>query len=380
VFVVILVIFYTQLNTAQVPVHRIAQSVILVGPVSEPTARKCGQTLPFFIDLDNCLENRYHWDIALTFPIYVMAFLSFIGWWFFTLFAGVGLTSLPMDLINEYRTRPKPMKTATYFEEKRKLGERAKSLVEVGEQLKKKSRDSSVSRTEKRKLRKNMREFEKHYYYLKQDYKILYTAHKLKGGNPLVPFFKLIAGLLSIGISLSWIIHIGVFILPPRPAHQFLNIFFIKLSNVANGQFPLFGVVAYGMWSLFLLAAVVKGNFKLGVRFLFWKVYPMEVNGTLMNAFLANTWVILLCSIPCVQFCVRAFPVYANNTDIDMLFGVQAQYVQFFKYFWQNNVFIYMIVILSGLTLFWLIASPNDKGAQIEKQLEEMSKEKPNER
>jgi len=222
-----------------------------------------------------------------------------------------------------------------------------------------------------------MREFEKHYYYLKQDYKILYTAHKLKGGNPLIPFAKLILGILAIGISLSWIIHIGVFILPKEPSNQFLNQFFLKLSNVAGGAFPLFGVVAYGIWSLFLLVCVVKGNFKLGVRFLFWKVYPMEINGTLMNSFLANTWVILLCSIPTVQFCVRAFPVYANNTDINMMFGVQAQYVQFFKYFWQNNVFIYMIIILAGLTLIYLFVKPEDKGAAIEKELEEMAKEKP---
>jgi len=204
-------------------------------------------------------------------------------------------------------------------------------------------------------------------------------SHKLRGGkgNPLVPIFKLIAGILSIGISLSWLIHIGVFILPPQPVNQFLNTFFLKLEDVANGAFPLFGIIAYSIWALFLLAAVVKGNFKLGVRFLIWKVYPMEVNNTLMNAFLANTWVILLCSVAAVQFCVRAFPVYANDTAINMLFGVQAQYVGFFKYFWVNNVFIYIIIILAGLTLIFLLIWPDDKGKLIEQQLKEMANERP---
>jgi len=296
---------------------------------------------------------------------------------FFTIFAAVGLAALPMDLINEFRTRPKPMKTAVYFEQKRALGERAKSLVELGDSLKKRSRDGGG-----RRFRTDLREFEKQYYYLKQDFQVLNMAYKLKNGkgNPLAPIIKLILGILSIGISISWLIHIGVFILPPVPANQFLNQFFIKLSNVANGQFPLFGIIAYAIWSLFLLAAVVKGNFKLGVRFLIWKVYPMEINNTLMNAFLANTWVILLCSVPAVQFCVRAFPVYDNDTAINMMFGVQAQWVGFFKYFWANNVFIYILLILAGLTLFYLMAWPNDKGAQIEKQLEAMIKDKPGER
>jgi len=223
-----------------------------------------------------------------------------------------------------------------------------------------------------------LRDFEKQYYYIRQDYKILEMAYKLRKGegNPLIPIIKLILGILSIGIAFSWILHIGIFILPPQPKSQFLNLFFITLEGVGGGKFPLFGIIAYAIWALYLLVAVVKGNFKLGVRFLIWKVYPMEVNGTLMNAFLANTWVILLCSIPAVQFCVRAFPVYATDTAIDMLFGVQAQWAIFFKYFWANNVFIYVIIILNGITLFYLLIFPNDKGAAIEKQLAEMGKEK----
>jgi len=257
------------------------------------------------------------------------------------------------------------------------LGERAKALIEVGETMKRQSKEVSGV-MEKRSFNKSLRDFEKQYYYIKQDYKILDMAYKLKKGegNPLIPIFKLILGIFSIGIAFSWILHIGIFILPPQPKHQFLNLFFITLEGVANGKFPLFGIIAYAIWALFLLAAVVKGNFKLGVRFLIWKVYPMEVNGTLMNAFLANTWVLLLCSIPTVQFCVRAFPIYATDTAIDMLFGVQAQWAIFFKYFWANNVFIYVIIILSGLTLIYLLIWPDDKGAAIEKQLNELAKDK----
>ena len=39
-----------------------------------------------------------------------------------------------------------------------------------------------------------------------------------------------------------------------------------------NGGFPLFGVMFFAIFSFYLLVIVVKGSFKLGIRFLFWKV------------------------------------------------------------------------------------------------------------
>lgn len=42
-----------------------------------------------------------------------------------------------MDLINDYRTRPAPMSTQTYFEERRQLAIRAKMLLEIAEKLRK---------------------------------------------------------------------------------------------------------------------------------------------------------------------------------------------------------------------------------------------------
>jgi len=119
-------------------VDRISQSLLLVTDISTEPVATCGLG---GINPQNCLTDSFIWDIPLTFPVYVMIFLSFIGWWFFTLFTGVGLIALPMDLINEFRTRPTPMKTATYFEQRATLGQRAKSLVEVGETMKRKSKE-----------------------------------------------------------------------------------------------------------------------------------------------------------------------------------------------------------------------------------------------
>lgn len=57
-------------------------------------------------------------------------------------------------------------------------------------------------------------------------------------------------------------------------------------SEVFGVGFSFFGIVAYGIWSLYLLWCCVKGNIKLGLRFLIWKVTSMFLNVTkLMNRF-----------------------------------------------------------------------------------------------
>ena len=44
--------------------------------------------------------------LTVSFPIYLLALMSFIGWFLFVLFAGVGLSALPIDLILEWKNRP----------------------------------------------------------------------------------------------------------------------------------------------------------------------------------------------------------------------------------------------------------------------------------
>lgn len=40
-----------------------------------------------------------------------MAIISFVGWFIFVIFGGLGLTALPMDLIMEFIHRPKIRRT-----------------------------------------------------------------------------------------------------------------------------------------------------------------------------------------------------------------------------------------------------------------------------
>jgi len=300
----------------------------------------------------------------------------------------VGLVALTMDLINEFRTRPEPMKTTEFFARREQLGRRAEALIKAGEQLQTHQENtvhSQKSRAAKVQDRNLVLRFEQAYYLLKRDRELLDACAKLRGTdfsldksvplnlNPLWYILKLICGIVGAGLSVSWILHIGLFVLPRRPVTPFLNNMFIALTNVGGGGFPLFGVFAFALYAFYLLWACVKGNFKLGLRLTCFKLFPMEVGKTKMSAFLANAWIILLCSVPTIQFCVMSFPLYARETQVDMLFGTQIQYMRFLKYFWENDVFVLAMLCVVFLTIVWMVARPKDEAADIEKELAALS-------
>ena len=58
---------------------------------------------------------------------------------------------------------------------------------------------------------------------------------------------------------------------------------------------------------------------------------------------------IMLCVLPCVQFCTQAFNTYARLTDADVLFSSTMKYLKFFKYFWSYNAFLFGILAIVGI-------------------------------
>jgi len=370
IFLLFLIIMYLFINEAQIPVVRIAQDVSnpaqnwlnstqsLMNPCTDP-ARLCNQ-------------NTFIWSIPLSFPLYVIAVLSFLGWFLFSILVGMGLVALPIDLINEYRTRPIPISRNEYLEKKLALGRRAQGLLEIAREfeVELKKPGHRNDRKTKRIDRQTQLRLEAASYVLNNQYKAVNQAFIDRGGNPIWYWFKLFLGFLSGIISLTWFLHIMIFVLPARPPSTFLNAMFIELESFIPG-FPILGVLAFGLYSFYLLWCVVKGLFRIGLRFPFlFKLYPMELNNTLMNAFLFNTWVILLCSIPCLQFCATAFPVYARLTQVDVIFGSQIRYLQFFKYFFNYDVFIIMILIFSFFGFILMYMFPQDKALLMDKKME----------
>jgi hypothetical protein len=64
--------------------------------------------------------------------------MSFVGWVFVVIFAGVGFFALPIDMINQFRFRPKARKSEEMKKSKNNLTASIKALIEKGDEIKEK--------------------------------------------------------------------------------------------------------------------------------------------------------------------------------------------------------------------------------------------------
>jgi LMBR1 domain-containing protein 1 len=74
----------------------------------------------------------------------------------------------------------------------------------------------------------------------------------------------------------------------------------------------------------------------------------------MMSSFLVNSALILLCSTAVVQFCTVAFAGYAQQTAIQEIFGNDTYNLQGVRHIFNNNIFIYIMLGFSLLTVLWL--------------------------
>lgn len=301
--------------------------------------------------------------MAVTFPVYVVALTSFVGWFLFAIFGGIGLTALPLDLLIGYKDRPIPLNSEQIAELKMSLQNRSKELVEIGASLRKERAawkgDPSLGWLAKKrregKDKVGINQFKQMVFLLEKDVEELKECSLTKDAyNPLFHVAKLIGGVFGCIVSVLWLAHIVLYMLltdaAGTPLSPFLNKFLIQFDV----WFPLGGAVSVAVLNLYLLACAIKGCFKFGMRFFLINLHPMKYNGTYMNSFLFNAALISLCAFPVVQFSTTAFAAYARYTDASVLFGAQVQYLRFFDMFYENKVFEIALLAWAGLAILYL--------------------------
>lgn len=308
--------------------------------------------------------------IQVNIPTFFAGFMSFFGWFFFALFGGIGLAATPLDLILAWVHRPTHMDPSEFADAQVGIRNRVNELVNVGELLKLERDETRSSGNrgmfqkfskEARKERSTYLEFRKAVFLLEEDVEDFQACSaNYENYNPLWPWLSLFCGFFAIILSIAWIAHIGVFMVPPDPIHPLLN----KVLQWFEGWFPLLGVLTVAILTLYLLLCAVKGCFKFGIRFMFFQIHPMKLNKTYMSSFMFNVGLILLCALPVVQFCVSAFTDYARYTNISQVMGTQIHNLKFFKWFWEENFFVYVLLGVTGLTTLFLFCRPRDKTAQ----------------
>lgn len=195
------------------------------------------------------------WSIRVSLPVYCMAMQSVIGWVLFLLFGGWGLLAGPVDWVHEYVRRPRcVIPRSQYLERARGVAQRAREIRATSDMLKRQDRASGGAKG--RGWRSGLRRLQREVVALEADEALL--DHSFPQGADgearwvllqLRYLLALLGGLLGLCLSLMWIAHIVVYMLPPVPVHPLLNEMFVKM----DAAFPLFGVAFFSLFTFYLL-------------------------------------------------------------------------------------------------------------------------------
>mmetsp|Transcript_12265 Transcript_12265/g.29992 ORF Transcript_12265/g.29992 Transcript_12265/m.29992 type:complete len:545 (+) Transcript_12265:223-1857(+) len=383
IFGLIFALSYLFLNTTSIPVREVigpdydAVTPYSITPINTTNATfSASQLEPMGVEdvevLSANFVNKTLGTIKLTVnpSVFYAGLMAWMGWFLFALFGAVGMAALPLDLILAFVNRPRHMDAVEFAEAQVMLRDRVNELVNVGELLKLEREEKAqqnggkgggwLNREARRAAaeeKKTLLQFKQAVYLLEEDTEdFANCTANYKNYNPLIPIGSLLFGICALIVSLFWVLHIILYMLPKEPVTPFLNTYFRWFDK----WFPLFGVLSVAIFSFYLLICAVKGCFKFGMRFLFFQVHPMKLNKTYMSSFLFNIGLVLLCALPVVQFSVSAFQDYARNTTINQVVNVQLNYLRFFGWFWRNKVFEYALLVIILLTCVYLGFRPRD--------------------
>ena len=356
--------------------------------ITPQTNETSGEPLPFNTDMlepmtdaDKAyskvtveLEDPVDLVLKVSLSTFFAALMAWLGWFLFSVFGGIGLASMPLDLLLVFKNRPKHMDAVEYAEAQTNLRTRVNELVDIGELIKLERANNpnmgkvggvggyfnAETRKQARTERQALLEFKQGVYLLEQDVNDFRACtNDYENYNPLKPYLSLFFGICSIVISLVWIIHICVYVFPyPKPITPFLNSYFAFFDRF----FSLFGFLSVAIFTLYLLLAAMTGCFKFGLRIACIQLHPMILGKTYMSSFLFNTGLILMCAMPVVQFAAQSFADYARNTTINQIFNVQIDNLTFFGMWFTRKIFVYIFITMFCLTGLYLLCKPKDTG------------------
>ena len=305
--------------------------------------------------------------------MYAIAILTFVSWFVFSFFGGIGLAAVPLDFFYSFFTRPKSMSgrnlkkrknlLLTELEELKALGNEINDMVQRGA-----NRRCFLS-GQKRKYNNKKHEFTARYALAEEEFHVVNASieSRVKNNVVVLCYYCLLPfGIISSILSIIWIIQFSCsyfYIKNGRPGYPFLSylLVFFQDSGVSFLSFFIFAILC-----LYLLFCLIKGNFKFGVRILCcWSIHPMKKDKTYMNSFIFNVSLILLGSCAITQFCSDSLYDYVSFTDIDSLFNVMIKHLKFFSIFYEYHIFQYIYFGIFILSFIVLICRPTDRAQSL---------------
>eukprot|EP00727_Mastigamoeba_balamuthi_P012662 m51a1_g8018 putative lmbr1-like conserved region-containing protein (476) ;mRNA; f:198074-199920 len=298
-----------------------------------------------------CRSQQSFMDIRVSPILFLVTAITLLGYLLMCVFGSIGLVTVPWDLALGYKHRPKRITADQWAKGREEIGKRADNLVQIGNAIVERRRMGKVGRRE----REQVNRWRQACYVLEEDYARLKDAHELKGLQILLGYIQAPLSFFAFVLSVFWVLHILLYIIIPTPPTKFLNGFFQTLNNA----WGLLGVIAYAIFSFYLLLCVIKGNIKFGMRFFFFiPVYPMKIGDTLMNSMLFNTALIMVGALTVTQFCTVAFDEFTRQTAVNQLFVMSIGNLRVIKYWFKYAPFSF--IGLPILVFIYMLYRPKD--------------------
>lgn len=286
-----------------------------------------------------------------TFIVYIIAVCSIVSWMIFMVYAGVGIVAMPIDLVKSFLTRPvKIIPKSEYIRCATILARDVQSVTTEIKNLQKEQRLTGRTkkvRNELNALQLKLTALEDDELELQKVFPQGETREATWLLTMLGYYLQLFLGGVSVLLSIFWTIHIVLYVLISPPPSPFLNTFFQYL----DGVWSLLGTAVFAIFCFYLVFCVIKGNTRLGLRFLFISLYPMKLGRTCMSSLLFNTGLIMLGSVSIIQFCAQVFDVYAAETSVTDIFGGNIENLKGLGYLFKYNIFIYCFFGMICLSL-----------------------------
>jgi len=174
--IAILIVLYVFIGTAYIPVRTVNCSVANIQLSTDTTFQTSMNT-------HNCITSTTEFSIQVSFPIYIIALTSFVSWFLFVLFGGIGLAALPLDLIYDFTSRPKKLSSSQVESQRKRilndgqvlkeLANEAKSLEEAG------AKERSIFSKDRRKYNDVMRKLRAGTHILDKQYQAVLIQNEL---------------------------------------------------------------------------------------------------------------------------------------------------------------------------------------------------------
>lgn len=190
--------------------------------------------------------------------MYFIGLMAFIGSWVLIIFLGVGLSAVPIDLIIEFRTRPKQLNQNKFNNRRNQLLKHVKGLRQEGKRLEniKDAADKSKGWKgfkQRRVFQRDLTKFEARCLIAEKEFMILEKVSNISKVEPWLYWLKLFAGCILVVLSFVWFLHIFLWVLiKPRgnQVHPFLNNF---LEGLRAGHVEFLSTAVFSALALYLL-------------------------------------------------------------------------------------------------------------------------------